>query len=273
MIAFPNAKINLGLHILNRRPDGFHNIESVLFPIGLSDGLELIEAPDGNFAFTSSGLQIPSNGLPNLCEQAFWLMHHEFRIPKVHLHLHKVIPAGSGLGGGSADAAFSLKMFNEKFSLGLSHSDLELLAAKLGSDCPFFIRNEPMLAKGRGEILQPISLSLKGLHLMLIRPGLHISTAEAFAGVKPAQPARTVAEILAQPPHTWKKELKNDFEESLFSTHPLLGEIKTKLYSQGAIYAAMSGSGSAIFGLFEKKPAENLKQAFHDSFIWHEELN
>ncbi len=273
MIAFPNAKINLGLHILNRRTDGFHNIESVLFPIGLSDRLELIEAPDGKYAFSSSGIQIPSDGKPNLCEQAFWLMHQEFRIPQVHLHLHKVVPAGSGLGGGSADAAFTLKMLNEKFSLGLNSSDLELLAAQLGSDCPFFIRNEPMLATGRGEILQPISLSLKGLHLLLIRPRLHISTAKAYAGVKPAQPASSVAEILAQPLHTWKNELKNDFEESLFSKHPLLGKIKTKLYSQGAIYAAMSGSGSAIFGLFEKKPAENLKQAFHDSFIWHEELN
>lgn len=273
MIAFPNAKINLGLHIMNRRNDGFHNIESVLFPTSLSDALEVFEAPDSKFSFTSSGVQIPSDGKPNLCEQAFWLMHNEFCIPKVHLHLHKVIPAGSGLGGGSADAAFTLKMLNQAFSLKLNHSDLETMAAKLGSDCPFFIRNEPMLASGRGEILEPVSLSLKGLHLLLIRPPLHISTAEAYAGVMPQKPKKPAPEILAQPIESWKEELKNDFEKSLFLKYPLLRKIKMKLYENGALYAAMSGSGSALFGLFESKPDAGLIEAFHDSFVWHEEFN
>jgi len=273
MIAFPNAKINLGLHILSRRTDGFHNIESVLFPISLSDALEVLEAPDRKFSFTSSGLQIPSDGKPNLCERAFWLLHNEFRIPEVTLHLHKVIPAGSGLGGGSADAAFTLKMLNQAFSLKLDHSGLETMAAKLGSDCPFFIRNEPMLASGRGEILKPVSLSLKGLHLLLIRPQVHISTAQAYTGVVPQGPRKALHEIVAQPIESWKEELKNDFEKSLFLKYPLLGKIKIKLYENGALYAAMSGSGSTLFGLFESKPEEGLIETFHDSFVWHEELN
>ncbi len=273
MIAFPNAKINLGLQILSRRTDGFHNIESVLIPISLSDALEVIEAPNGEFSFTSSGLPIPSDGKPNLCERAFWLLHNEFRIPQVNLHLYKVIPAGSGLGGGSADAAYTLKMLNQVFSLDLNHSDLETLAAKLGSDCPFFIRNQPMLARGSGEILDPVSLSLKGLHLLLIRPQVHISTAEAFAGVVPQNPRKALHEILAQPIESWKEELKNDFEKSLFAKHPLLGKIKNQLYDNGALYSAMSGSGSALFGLFENKPDAGLMQAFHDSFVWHEEFN
>lgn len=273
MIAFPNAKINLGLHILSRRTDGFHNIESVLFPIRLSDALEVIEAHNRKFSITSSGLPIPSDGKPNLCERAFWLLHNEFQIPLVNLHLHKVIPAGSGLGGGSADAAYTLKMLNQAFSLNLNYSDLETLAAKLGSDCPFFIRNQPMLAMGRGEILEPVSLSLKGLHLLLIRPTVHISTAEAYAGVVPQNPRKALQEILAQPIESWKEELKNDFEKSLFAKHPLLGKIKKQLYDNGAVYAAMSGSGSSLFGLFEGKPDAGLMQAFHDSFVWHEEFN
>jgi 4-diphosphocytidyl-2-C-methyl-D-erythritol kinase len=272
MIAFPNAKINLGLNIIRRRPDGFHDIETAMIPLKLSDALEVIIAPDKKPSFTSSGLEIPPDGKSNLCQRAFEVLENEFNIQTVHTHLHKIIPAGSGLGGGSTDAAFTLKLLNQIHNLGLNPSKLKDLAATLGSDCPFFIENKPMLASGRGELLEPVSLSLKGLHLLLVRPDVHVSTAQAYSMVKPRKPQKSIGEIISRPVDTWKGDLKNDFEESVFKNYPQLAEVKKILYSHGALYASMSGSGSAIFGLFNYSPDPKLFQSFPGSFIWHEEF-
>lgn len=272
MIAFPNAKINLGLNIIRRRPDGFHDIETAMIPLKLSDALEVIIAPDKKTSFTSSGLEIPSDGKSNLCQRAFEVLEKSFNFQAVHTHLHKIIPAGSGLGGGSADAAFTLKLLNQVHNLGLNPSQLMDFAATLGSDCPFFIENKPMLASGRGELLEPISLSLKGLHLLLVRPDVHVSTAQAYSMVKPRKTEKSIREIILRPVNTWKDDLKNDFEEAVFQKHPQLAEVKQRLYSEGAIYASMSGSGSALFGLFKNRPYPELFHSFPGSFIWHEEF-
>lgn len=272
MIAFPNAKINLGLNIIRRRPDGFHDIETAMIPLKLSDALEIIIAPDQKLSFTSSGLEIPFDGKSNLCQRAFEVLEKTFKITAAHTHLHKIIPPGSGLGGGSADAAFTLKLLNQVHNLGLDSSRLKDLAANLGSDCPFFIENKPMLATGRGELLEPISLSLKGYHLFLVRPDVHVSTAQAYSMVKPGKPEKSIREIILRSVDTWKDDLKNDFEEAVFQKHPQLAEVKQKLYSKGALYASMSGSGSALFGLFKNRPDPKLFHSFPGSFIWHEEF-
>jgi len=272
MIAFPNAKINLGLNVISQRNDGYHNIETVLFPIGLSDALEIIPAQSSKTTFTSTGLQIPDDGQPNLCQRAFELLKKEFGIPNVTIHLHKIIPAGSGLGGGSSDAAFALNILSQIFSLNLDSGQLSQFAARLGSDCPFFIANKPMLASGRGELLEPVGVCLKGMHLLLVKPDIHISTAEAYAGVRLALPKKPIRQIVSQPIETWKFELKNAFEESVFARFPSLEIIKQQLYQFGATHAAMSGSGSAIFGLFEQTPPNDLKNLFPGSFFWHEEF-
>lgn len=272
MIAFPNAKINLGLNIIRRRADGFHDIETAMIPLKLADALEVIIAPDKKPTFASSGLEIPSDGKLNLCQRAFEIFEKEFNIQAVHIHLHKTIPSGSGLGGGSSDAAFTLKLLNQIHNLGLNPSQLKDIAASLGSDCPFFIENKPMLASGRGELLEPISLSLKGLHLLMVRPDVHVSTVQAYSMVKPHKPEKSIREIISRPVDTWKEDLKNDFEASVFQNHPPLAEVKMKLYREGALYASMSGSGSAIFGLFNNKPDPKLFHSFPGSFIWHEEF-
>lgn len=273
MIAFPNAKINLGLNILDRRPDGFHDIESLLFPIKLSDVLEVVPSEPDLASFTATGLDIPSDGKPNLCQQAFLLLKEKYSIPGVSIHLHKNIPSGSGLGGGSADAAFTLKLLNQLFSVGLTIAELKDLAAKLGSDCPFFIDNQPQLATGRGETLEPFPVNLSGLHLALIKPNIHVSTTEAYAGVTPALSEIPLREVLTQPMEKWKDILKNDFEESVFWKFPSLASIKFNLYQAGAVYASMSGSGSAIFGLFPKPPEKTLQESFPEAFIWVESFD
>ena len=272
MIDFPNAKINLGLDVIAKRNDGYHEIESVLFPISLADALEIIPAKNGQSGFASSGLKIPSDGKSNLCQRAFDLLKEEFKLPEVYIHLHKVIPAGSGLGGGSSDAAFTLKMANKIFSLNLDSEKMMQLAAKIGSDCPFFIENKPMLASGRGEILKPAPLSLKGMSLLLVKPNVHVSTAEAYAGIKPRQPNMPISQIISLPIEHWKHKLKNHFEESVFASHPILAQIKKQLYTSGALYAAMSGSGSAIFGIFDKPPKTDLAKVFPEFFVWLEEI-
>ncbi|MEE4177949.1 MAG: 4-(cytidine 5'-diphospho)-2-C-methyl-D-erythritol kinase [Bacteroides sp.] len=273
MIVFPNAKINLGLNILERRPDGFHNIESLLFPIKFTDVLEVIPAEPDFVPFASTGLKIPSNGKPNLCQQAYFLLKEKYSIPGVSIHLHKNIPSGSGLGGGSADAAFTLKLLNQLFSLGLTTVELKRLAAKLGSDCPVFIDNQSQFAAGRGDVLEPFKVNLSGFHLALIIPQVHVSTSEAYAGVKPDHPDTPLREVLGQPIERWKHLLKNDFEESVFRKFPSLASIKRDLYQFGAVYASMSGSGSAIFGLFEKTPGKRLQESFRDSHFWVEALD
>ena len=251
MIVFPNCKINLGLHILGKREDGFHNLETVFYPVPFKDALELIPSTNTNTEFTGSGLAVDGNETDNLCVKAYHLLKKDFpEIPAVKIHLHKAIPLGAGLGGGSADAAFMLKLLNEKFKLNLSTDQLINYAQQLGSDCPFYIINKPCFATGRGEVLEEITVDLSAYKMVLINPGIHIKTGWAFSNITPALPVKSIKEIIQQPISSWKHELKNDFETAVFTAHPAIKEIKEKLYSQGAIYAAMSGSGSTVFGFF-----------------------
>ena len=251
MIVFPNCKINLGLHILGKREDGFHNLETVFYPVPFKDALELIPSTNTDIEFTGTGLAVDGNAADNLCVKAYHLLKKDFReIPAVKIHLHKAIPLGAGLGGGSADAAFMLKLLNEKFKLNLSTDQLINYAQQLGSDCPFYIINKPCFATGRGEVLEEITVDLSAYKMVLINPGIHINTGWAFSNITPALPVKSIKEIIQQPISSWKHELKNDFETAVFTAHPAIKEIKEKLYSQGAIYAAMSGSGSTVFGFF-----------------------
>ncbi len=252
MLSFPNCKINLGLHILDKREDGYHNLETVFYPVPFKDALELIPSTNADIEFTATGLAVDGNAADNLCVKAYHLLKKDFReIPAVKIHLHKAIPLGAGLGGGSADAAFMLKLLNEKFKLNLSTNQLISYALQLGSDCPFFIINKPCLATGRGEVLEEIAIDLSAYKIVLINPGIHINTGWAFSNITPALPVKSIKEIIQQPINTWKDELKNDFETAVFTAHPAIKEIKETLYTQGAIYAAMSGSGSTVFGIFE----------------------
>ena len=255
MIVFPNCKINLGLRILRKRTDGFHDLETVFFPLHFTDILELIESPDNNskLSFSTTGLPVESN-FDNLCARAYELLKKDFpQLPSAIIHLHKVIPLGGGLGGGSADAAFTLKLMNEKFSLGLSTEKLINYALQIGSDCPFFITNKVAYATGRGELLEQSPLDLSSFKFILVNPGISISTAQAFSGIIPSLRPKSLREIIQQPMITWKNDLANDFEKSIFNQFSEIEEIKNKLYDHGAIYASMSGSGSTVYGIFEKK--------------------
>ncbi len=250
MICFPNAKINLGLTITDRRADGYHNLESVLYPIQLHDALEVVESDE--LSFTSSGLAIPGNADSNLCVKAYHLLAADFSIPPVHIHLYKHVPIGAGLGGGSADAAFFLKLMNDKFKLSLSVEQLEAYASRLGADCPFFIKNKPAFATGIGNQLQGITLDLSSYYLVLVTPDVHISTAEAYRGVNPATPVYSLLESIQKPVSVWKNFIANDFEKHLFEAYPQIRALKSSLYEAGAVYAAMTGSGSSVVGIFEK---------------------
>jgi len=252
MIVFPNAKINLGLNILNKREDGYHNIASCFYPISWSDVLEINLADD--FKIELSGITIPGTKEDNLIVKAYELLKNDFDIPPVHIHLHKVVPIGAGLGGGSADCAFAIKSFNELFSLGLESKAMEDYAGKLGSDCPFFIKNKPVHVSGTGNIFEPTRLSLKEKYIVLVYPNLHISTAEAYRGMVPKIPTVQNKEVLSQNITAWQDQLINDFEHSLFPNYPILSNIKSKIIDSGALYASMTGSGSTIYGIFEKKP-------------------
>ncbi len=255
MIVFPNCKINLGLNIIAKREDGFHNLETVFYPLAFRDALELIPATNNttDIEFTGTGLAVDGNVSENLCVKAYHLIKKDFpQLPLVKIHLHKTIPMGAGLGGGSADAAFMLKLLNDKFKLNLSTPQLVNYALQLGSDCPFFIINKPCFATGRGEVLEEIATDLSGYKIVLINPGIHVNTGWAFSKLTPAVPLKFIKEIIKQPVETWKGELKNDFEEPVFAAHPQIKEITETLYQQGAIYAAMSGSGSTVFGIFEQ---------------------
>lgn len=256
MVTFPNAKINLGLNILSKRDDGYHNIESCFYPVPWQDILEIV--PSDTLKFSASGLPIPGSPESNLCLKAFHLLQADHDIPAVHILLHKVIPMGAGLGGGSADGAFTLKLLNDLFGLGLPELQLEKYAAQLGSDCPFFIRNEPALATGTGTDLHPFTMDLAGKYIALINPQLHVSTQEAYSQVKPG-PASPLTSILAGPAGEWKAHLKNDFEVSVFPKYPRIAELKAAMYEAGAFYASMTGSGSTVYGLFDTTP--NLENA------------
>ena len=247
MVVFPNAKINLGLWIVERRPDGYHNLESCFYPVPWKDALEFIESD--NTSFSTSGLPIPGTVENNLVLKAYDLLKGEHKLPELHIHLHKQIPMGAGLGGGSSDAAFFLKAISNYFDLNLSTEKLVEMAGKLGADCPFFIENSTRLVKGTGDVFEPIQLSLEGLWLTLIYPDVHISTGEAFASITPGYKEKDLREILSQPVDEWKGHLTNDFEDYAFQVKPLLRDIKEELYKRGGSYASMSGSGSTLYAL------------------------
>lgn len=254
MIVFPNAKINLGLRITGKRADGYHNIESVFYPVAMRDALELYPTKPAKTELIFSGLPISGGSSENLVYKAWKLLDELHGIGAVTLHLHKAIPMGAGLGGGSADGAFTLRLLNDYFALGLADEVLEGLALQLGSDCPFFIRNTAQLVTGRGEEMQPTAVDLSGYWVALVNPCIHIGTAEAYAAVRPAQPDQPLENLLAQPLQEWQHAVVNDFEASVFPNHAELPAIKSALYEQGAVYASMTGSGSTLYGIFEQRP-------------------
>lgn len=268
MICFPNAKINLGLNVVSKRPDGYHNIETVFYPIPVKDALEIVEAE--TLSFSQTGIQVDAPMEKNLVIKALNLLKTSYDIPALEIHLLKAIPFGAGLGGGSADAAFMLKLLNDFCKLSIEPDELEKMAASIGADCPFFIRNTPVFATGTGNIFESVDLSLSGYYFCLIKPDVAVSTPEAYSLVTPTAPAVSLKEIISRPVTEWKELMINDFEKSVFTKHPLIGEIKEALYQAGAVYASMSGSGSSVFGLFEK-PVQ-LKEQFADCFVWEGQL-
>jgi 4-diphosphocytidyl-2-C-methyl-D-erythritol kinase len=265
-ICFPKAKINLGLNIVERRSDGYHNLETVFYPVPVSDTLEIQEMAQGFPSEVDCDLKVTNISIEgdeqrNLVVRAYRMLKEEFpTLPRLHAHLWKGIPTQAGMGGGSSDCAAMLTLLNENYDLGLSEQQLIDRAASLGADCPFFIMNKPAYAEGIGERLQPVSLDLKGWWIAVVRPDIPVPTKEAFSRVKPQRPAKNCRDIVSQPVETWREELINDFEQSVFALHPEIGNIKKRLYDMGATYAAMSGSGSAVFGLF-RNPV-NVKHAF-----------
>jgi 4-diphosphocytidyl-2-C-methyl-D-erythritol kinase len=252
MILFPNAKINIGLNIIGRRPDGYHDLETVFYPVKINDVLEVIEAP--KLSFESSGLDIPGNLDDNLCIKGYHLLKKDFDLPPVKIHLHKNIPIGAGLGGGSSDAAFFIRLMNEKFGLGLSSEKMMDYAKLLGADCAFFIDNKPVFAFEKGDEFEPIKLDLSAYKIVLVMPDAHVSTAEAYRGVKPAPVRESLYELIKTPIANWKRHIKNDFEGHIFRDHPVIRGVKAELYEHGALYASMSGSGASVFGIFETTP-------------------
>jgi len=253
MIVYPNSKINIGLTITSKRSDGFHNIESIFYPIPWCDILE-INISD-TFEFTTSGLKIEGNHKNNLVLKAYQLIKTKYQISNCKIHLHKQIPMGAGLGGGSADAAFTLSLLNEIFGLSIPKNELELMADKLGSDCSFFIDDKPKLVKGKGEIITSTKLNLNGLYIKLINPNIHISTTQAFSGIKISHSVLDYQKLTLKNLIQQSQIPINDFEHTIFPIHPTLSDIKKQLKTEGAIYTSMTGTGSTIYGLFTKKPS------------------
>ena len=305
MIAFPNAKINIGLNVVAKRSDGYHDIETVFYPVLLQDALEikpmrpldpaqlrkrleagLLVQPDDVFmpyrlfrrkedipccSLEMTGNEFPFKAADNLVVKAYLLLQQDFDLPSIDIKLHKHIPSGAGLGGGSSDCAFMITLLNRRFNLRMRDSMMERYAARLGSDCAFFISNTPALATGRGEVLSPVSLSLKGYTILLVKPDVSVSTTEAYASLTPKQPVIPLAEAIKRPVTEWKDCLFNDFEPSVFAKYPLLADIKQKLYSMGAVYSAMSGSGSTVYGLF-REPLDNPADQFPGMFTCQREM-
>ena len=273
MITFPNAKINLGLNIVEKRADGYHNLETIFYPINLQDALEVKRLHDSEepYDLHIMGNVIEGPKETNLVVKAYQLLAKDFNLPAVDIHLFKHIPTQAGLGGGSADCAFMIKILNEKFKLGLDLDQMEVYAAKLGADCAFFIRNEPVFATGIGNIFEPIRLSLTGHYIVLVKPNIAVPTRDAFALVKPHHPEVSLKESIQCPINTWKDVIKNDFEDSVFTKYPEIAAIKDKLYDLGAIYASMSGSGSAVYGIFDHF-IENVDTHFGECFCRQREM-
>jgi len=260
MVLFPNCKINLGLNVIQKRTDGYHDLETVFYPIDINDAVEIIENNEtaDPIQFSVTGRSIGGNPTDNLCVKAWELIKKDFpELPPAWMHLHKTIPTGSGLGGGSADGAFTLKLLDQKFDLKLSKEKLIEYALQLGSDAPFFIINKPSFATGRGEVIEPIELDLSSYNLVIVCPEIHINTSEAFSSLITVSKSKSISKIINIPIDLWKKELKNDFETPVFKKHFEIKNIKDRLYELGAIYASMSGSGSSVFGIFEKNKTVN----------------
>jgi 4-diphosphocytidyl-2-C-methyl-D-erythritol kinase len=316
MIAFPFCKINLGLRVLDKRDDGYHNIETCLFPVPWKDVLEII--PSNTFSIALTGLEIPGQQQSNIVVKAYEILEKDFSIGPVEIHLHKIIPTGAGLGGGSSDGAHTLKVLNNLFALGLSKERLAGYASRLGSDCPFFLESSPMIATGRGEVLENISVDLSGYTLVIVKPNVHVSTADAYERLsrklnsvdheirapigKPLKPLKgalkniepqkdfvplknlgslkgfegddgsghALTNVLGAPVDQWRFFLKNDFEDSVFEAHPMIGDVKSRLYKLGATYASMSGSGSSVFGLF--KDDVSCENKFPGMVCWKETI-
>ena len=259
MICFPNAKINLGLNITEKRTDGFHNIETVFYPIGWNDALEIIETPNSSsdFNLQISGIPIHGNIEDNLLYKAYQLIKKIKTVPSIQVHLHKALPMGAGIGGGSADAAFFINLLNNQFELQLSESERIETAKKLGSDCAFFITNKPVFAYDKGDVFKPIDLDLSDYYIAIVHPNIHSNTKDAYHLAKPSVPKHSILDIIKQPIQTWKTDLVNDFEISIFNKYPIVKKTKQDLYACNALYACMSGSGSAVFGIFDHYPSIN----------------
>lgn len=255
MVLLSGCKINIGLYLTHKRTDGYHEINTIFYPIPFYDVLESVTSP--YFALSTTGIKIDAPPEENLCVKAYNLLRHNYvQLPNIKLHLHKNIPSGAGLGGGSANATNTMQLLNMKYKLQINKDKLQYYAAQLGSDCAFFINNTPAYGTGRGEIVNPIALNLVGYTLVLIMPGLHISTTQAFAGINPAMPAYGLLQAIEQPIGTWKNNICNQFEKTVFAQHPILLTYKNMLYKSGAVYASMSGSGSTVYGIFDCTVAE-----------------
>lgn len=265
MILFPNAKINIGLNIIEKRSDGFHNIETIFYPIGLSDILEI--NPAESTQFQNTGIPVENRSPENnLCYKAYQVLNDDFDLNPASIHLHKIIPFGAGIGGGSADASFTLRILRNLNNLNLNDQQLSKYAEEIGSDCAFFLLNKPAFATEKGNRLTPVCLNLKGYFLVLIKPDIHVSTARAYSNITPKRPTKSLPDLIKTPIENWKETVTNDFEKSVFAIEPELKNIKEELYNQGAVYASMSGSGSAIYGIFKNRV--DLKKYFRSYFIW-----
>ncbi|TKB95574.1 4-(cytidine 5'-diphospho)-2-C-methyl-D-erythritol kinase [Pedobacter cryophilus] len=253
MITFPSAKINIGLNIISKRSDGYHNLETIFYPIQIKDALEVIEANE--MGFETSGIEIPGDASNNLCLKAYELLRKDFDVPPIKIHLHKHIPIGAGLGGGSADAAFFIKLVNEKFKLGLTVDKMQDYCRLLGADCAFFIENKPVFAFDKGDVFESVILDLSAYHLALVMPPVHVSTAEAYSGVKPSQAQQSLKELIELPVEQWQGKIKNGFEEHILKNHTQIQKVKDSLLEAGALFALMSGSGAAVYGIF-KEPVD-----------------
>lgn len=279
MLTFPCAKINLGLNITSKREDGYHNLETIFYPVPLTDALEVKLMHDDFPSDEPCDLKITGNAVDcdeknNLVVKAYTLLAQDFKLPRVHTHLVKRIPMQAGLGGGSADGAFMIRLLDERFRLNMGIAEMERYASRLGSDCAFFITTEPSFATGRGEVLEPVNIAeqnLKGYYIAIVKPAIAVSTREAFKQIICRQPEHCCRDIVRQPVETWKTVLTNDFEEPAFEQHPELADIKQRLYDLGAVYAQMSGSGSAFFGLFRTDP-QQLKSNFPDCYTFTTKL-
>ena len=273
MITFPVAKINLGLNVVEKRADGYHNLQTVFYPVPIMDALEIVPMSDGfpsdvDCDLKVTNITIEGDEQRNLVVRAYQLLKADYpELPRVHAHLWKGIPTQAGMGGGSSDCGYMIRLLNETFDMGLSSEQMQQYAARLGADCAFFIESRACYAEGIGERLQPIDLNLSGWHIGVVRPDIPVPTKEAFSRIHPHYPALNCRDVVKQPVETWRDRLTNDFEESVFVLHPEIGAVKEQLYKMGATYAAMSGSGSALFGLFKDEP-DALRQTFPDMFTF-----